>query len=248
MEIKTIADVLIKLNEIIAVAEKTGSRQGYFAVLYKEMTFAVQQGILRNKFTDGPRMEKMDVIFAKRYIDAHEAYALGQKVTNGWQTAFDACKRNDLAVIQHLILGVNTHINLDLAIATAETAPGSAIMDMQADYEIINNIIASLVDDVQDKLTKVWWPLFFIRDIVNNRQDAVINFSIVMARKTAWASAVALANVQGEGREGYINTMDNTVTEVAHRIMKPGAFVNFILTFVKWFESKDVTKNIGLIK
>jgi hypothetical protein len=39
------------------------------------VTKKVKNGIENNLFDDGPRMEKLDVIFAKRYIDAYKALA-----------------------------------------------------------------------------------------------------------------------------------------------------------------------------
>jgi Family of unknown function (DUF5995) len=243
----TIQQVLNRLDEIIISCENAPSRQGYFAVLYRRMTLAVQQGLQQKSFADAARMERLDVIFAKRYIDAFDAWQNNQPVTKGWHAAFTACNER-LTVIQHLILGVNTHINLDLAIATAEACPGIAITEMQADFDLINDTISSLVGEVQDKLTKVWWPLRFIRNITNNQHDAVINFSIVAARKAAWASAVALANIEGDTRTNYINGIDNTVTSLANGIIKPGFMINLLLKLVRLFEYSDVKRVIQLIK
>lgn len=247
MPITTLQDVLDRLDEIIMACENAASRQGYFAVLYRRMTLAVQQGILQNSFAKCDRMERLDVIFAKRYIDAFDAWQNNQQVTKGWHAVFTACN-SQLTVIQHLILGVNTHINLDLAIAAAEACPGNDITDLQADFDVINDTIGSLVGEVQDRLTKVWWPLRFVRDITNNQHDAVINFSIVAARKAAWASAVALANIEGETRTNYINSIDNTVTALANGIIKPGFMISLLLKLVRLFEYKDVKRVIQLIK
>ena len=245
--ITTIDAVIKKLDEIISDARQTNSRQGYFAALYRRMTIAVQQGINENRFKDAARMEMLDVIFAKRYLDAYENYRNKLPVTSGWKTAFDACNNNNLTVLQHLILGVNTHINLDLSIAAAETAPGEKVLDMQYDYEQINDIIASLTGEVQDKLTKVWWPLRLLRNIANNKQDAVINFSITAARKAAWANAIALANETDGQKNNHIHTIDQTVTGLANGIIDPGFFVNMLLKAVRFFENKDIGKNITLI-
>ena len=70
-------------------------------------------------------------------------------VLAGWKCAFDGCGNKSLTVIQHLLLGINTHINLDLAIAAATVAPGNNIQALAGDFNQINNEIASLVDDIQ---------------------------------------------------------------------------------------------------
>ena len=123
LNISDINGVLLELDKIIAQCERDGSRQAYFAVLYRQMTEAVRKGISDNIFEDGCRMEKLDVTFAKRYIGAWHCYRNASPCSLSWQAAFDACKKNDLTVVQHLVLGINTHINLDLSIAAAETAP-----------------------------------------------------------------------------------------------------------------------------
>ncbi len=78
-------------------------------------------------------MEKLDVIFAKRYLDAFAAYGLKQTCSGSWQWAFDGCTNTNLTVIQQLLLGINTHINLDLAIAAAHTCPGNGINALEKD-------------------------------------------------------------------------------------------------------------------
>lgn len=245
--VSTIQDVLDKLDAIIRQAEQSGSRQGYFAALYRRMTLAVQQASDKNDFTDKARMERLDVTFAKRYLDSYEAYQDKSAISHSWQFVFDTCEQKNITVIQHLLLGINTHINLDLAIAAADTCPGEAIYELRADYDLINDTIASLLDEVQDKLTKVWWPLFFIRKIVNHRQDGVINFSISTARTAAWANAVALCNAAPETRSNYIHGIDETVVAIANGITKPGWFAGLILKAVRWSEYKEVKRVIRLL-
>jgi hypothetical protein len=41
-------------------------------------------------------------------------------------------------------MGINTHINLDLAIAAALTSPGTAIYSLEKDFNKINDVISSL--------------------------------------------------------------------------------------------------------
>lgn len=248
MPITTIQDVLDELGSIILETEKDGSRAGYFAVLYHRMTLAVQQHIINGSFADPARMEQLDVTFAKRYIDAYHAYKSGAALSSGWKYAFDMAKTSPLTVIQHLMLGVNTHINLDLGIAAAAISTAETINDMQADFERINDIIASLTDEVQTKLTKVFWPMRLLRSIVNDRQTAVINFSIVAARKAAWANALLLANADEQGAAAHVRSMDETVTRIATGVAHPGFPVSWLLQVIRWFENKDVATNIQLIK
>lgn len=84
--------------------------------------------------------------------------------------------------MQHLLLGVNTHINLDLAIATATVAPGNSIYALHNDFNKINDLISSLMDDIEESLCKVWMPMRLLLKATDGKQDAVLNFSVEKAR------------------------------------------------------------------
>src|SRR5215218_1195068 len=113
-EARSILEVISRLEEIIEWCRKHNSRMGYFAVLYQRMTAAVLAGIERKTFTDGARMQRLDTIFANRYIRAWNAFINKKPCTKSWTKTFEACSNENLTVIQHLLLGINTHINLDL--------------------------------------------------------------------------------------------------------------------------------------
>lgn len=80
----TIDEVIQQLKAIINSAIDTGNRLGYFAALYHKVTVRVKEGILNNEFENGPRMEKLDVIFANRYLEAVTQYKNGQRPTGSW--------------------------------------------------------------------------------------------------------------------------------------------------------------------
>lgn len=247
MQAQTIQEVISALDDIIVQCEAQASRQAYFAILYKSMTEAVRDAIRAGVFEDNDRMERLDVHFANRYLSAWQQYNLQQPVTQSWQAAFDACTDDSPVVLQHLVLGVNTHINLDLAIAAATTAPGESIHGLQHDFDKINDIIAALTDGVQTKLQQVWWPLYFIRRVIRNKDNAVIGFSIVKARQFAWANAVALAQLPDLGAAAYIRQIDHTVASIAGNISRPRGWVQYILRLVRWWEPKDVKTVIGIL-
>lgn len=232
-----IKEVLAALDGIIDFCSKNELRAGYFACLYRSMTVAVEEAITRNMFADGPRMEKLDVIFANLYLDAWHCFQNRQPCSRSWQTAFDAAAANDLAVVQQLLLGVNTHINLDLAIAAADTAPGAAIEDLHQDFLVINSVIASMVGSVYNKLCNIWFPLRLLGRITQNRHENVINFSIVKAREASWNNALLLAYAgRDAARKQCIDPIDRGVNRIAEGIIKPGMMATLLLKTVRWME------------
>lgn len=245
--VNSIEEVIIQLDLIIARSREQQNAMGYFAMLYRRMTVAVSEGIKNGVFEDGKRMEQLDTVFASRYLEAWQAYTQHQKCSNAWYTTFEACRNPDLIVLQHLLAGVNAHINLDLGIAAAAIAPGNTIFLLQHDFDKINDVIASLTQAVQDALAAIWFPLRALQRITNNSGDAVLNFSIATARKTAWANAVALAFIDGSLRDTHINTIDSAVVTVANRIIHPGMITELMLSGVRSMENQEVSRNIDLL-
>ncbi len=247
-EANSIATVLQQQQALIDWAIAQQSRAGYFAVLYKKMTLAVEAAIQKGQFEDSHRMEQLIVHFANYYLRAWHAYQQQETCCNAWQQVFIACEQKSLVVLQHLILGINTHINLDLAKAAEQTSPGDAIHDLQNDFEKINDIIASLVQDVQTRLEKIWWPLKLLTDISNNRHKAVLNFSIDNARKASWANAIAISLVAGEQKAYHLKCMEDMVMVLTKKIVNPGKITMLLLKPVCWMEPKDVGKIIHMLQ
>lgn len=246
-EIKTIAEVITALDAIVQDCVSTQSRAGYFAALYKRMTMAVSEGIRKGQFEDGPRMEALDIIFAQRYLTAFNAFKRSEECSASWQDTLTGCDNRSLIVLQQLILGINTHINLDLAIAAAAVAPGDRIHALEADFNRINLLIASLVDDMQRCLEEVWFPMRFLKNVINKQGTAVLNFSIGIARKTSWANAVLLANMDAAGQAAHIKAMDAMVGEIGERIIHPGPWPSLLLRIIRFTEYEDVARTIRLI-
>lgn len=244
---KTIAEVISILDEIIAESILTKSRIGYFACLYRKMTIAVQKGINDNLFEDGARMEKLDVIFANRYIDAYYCQLTKNLTTTSWKIAFDNTNQQ-LTVIQHLLLGMNAHINLDLGIAAAETSREIDIQLLKKDFDLINDIIGSLINIVQKDLEEICAPMRLLKYVDNKSKESVINFSIETARNTAWLNAVALSALLPDSYTPYIKTLDLKISQVANNIINPNFSQSFLLRTVRIFEPNDVGVVINFLK
>ncbi|MFA6060446.1 MAG: DUF5995 family protein [Taibaiella sp.] len=247
MQANTLDEVIFILDQIIADCKAQGSRLGYFASLYRRMTLGVKEGVANGIFDDGPRMEKLDVVFANRYFTAYDQYSKGLQPTTCWQTAFAATKLDKLTVMQHLLLGVNAHINLDLGIAVAEVSTVATIHSMQKDYTRINDIIAGFFGVVQDNLTKIAFPMYFIKRIDPRRTAAVLNFSMVKARETAWNNALILSEAGPDGIPAVIDLTDKVVCQVANNIQSPGKWLSLLLGWIRWTEGNDIEKNIGYL-
>jgi len=248
MPARTIDEVLEHLDEIIDLARREKGRLGYFAALYRNVTIKVNEGILTGSFEDAARMERFDVAFANRYLDALERYRRGEELSKCWRTSFRAAQNWHPIVLQHLLLGINAHINLDLGIAAAQTSPGTQLSGLRRDFDSINNILWAMLDEVQDRLALVS-PSITLLDSVGGRSDeAIMNFSIKRAREAAWRVAERLAPLGPEEMQKEIDVLDRWVDVLASVIQYPPSISTRLTKFlIRLTESRDVGKVIDVL-
>ena len=236
MEAKTVNEVIKNLDLIIEQSKTEQSPMGYFAALYQKVTIKVKEKIEAKFFDDNERMEKLDVVFANRYLSAYSNYSNEHPITQSWKIALDATKNNRLIVLQHLLLGMNAHINLDLGIAAAQISDEANIESLKSDFDKINSILASLVDEVQKDLAEIWPTLTKILRFVKAIDDVLINFSMSLARDSAWDFAKKLTATDDSMKDQVINDKDIKVSELTRIISHPGIIVSFFLLFVRFGE------------
>ena len=244
---KTIEEVITKLDEIIAWSIKNNSPIGYFACNYRSMTIAVLDGVKKKKFEDGKRMITLDLEFANRYFEALENYQNNRKCSNAWFTAFEAAKNKDLLIMQHILLGINAHINLDLGVSAASIMPYRKVNALKNDFDKINEVIASINQKVQDSLSKICYPIELVDQISKGQDNVMLDFAISKARQTSWASAYILSNSILFIRPALINTIDNAATLIARNIIISKKIPPKMMKTMKLYESDDVKKNIKIL-
>ena len=245
----SIDQVLQRLDEIIEETVIENNYLGIFAYVYRRTTAQIKKAVENESFKDNPGMEKFDVTFARFYIDAYFNYQEGLPVSQSWRSAFDAGNEK-VTIIQHLLLGMNAHINLDLGQTAAKHAPGNNIQGVKDDFMEVNLVLKSLTDEMQKRLGKVS-PLMFLLDWAGKRTDELLaNFSMVKARDQAWSLAEDIAMLDTENeKQDRIEQADRNVALFSKLIKRPpGKVLNFILNFIGNFEEKNVGKIIDKLR
>lgn len=240
--------VLASLDRIIAWAKAEASRQGYFPALYRKVTQRIKDGILAGEFEDNARMERFDVIFANRYLAAFSAYHAGAPVTEVWRVAFEASDDWHLTVIQHLLLGVNAHIDLDLGIAAAETMDFENLPALQSDFEAINGVLGGLIDEVQSELGEVW-PLLRWFDLAAGGLDEwLARFGIELSRDHAWRVAEEYSALAPQRRPEKLAALDRAIAQLNRKIRSPKLTLRAALLLVRLGELRSVARIIAILE
>ncbi len=127
-----------------------------FAALYTNTTKEVRKGIAAGRFDDAVYGSDLLTEFAELYRVGFVGYVDRAPIAGAWQVAFDAAKASDDAhaqgrpddvlSLQHVALGVNAHVNHDLAHAVATvTLEGGALASRKHDYDVVRSILEEIV-------------------------------------------------------------------------------------------------------
>jgi hypothetical protein len=244
----TIQEVLKQLDVIIEESIATNSRLGLFAYIYRRTTAEIATEIALGHFEDNERLETLDVAFANLYLEAYHAYKKGQPVSAVWAYAFDNAN-TPLTILQHILLGMNAHINLDLAVATASTMSGQDIRDIEADFNKVNDILKQITNELQDRLSRVS-PLMFLLDVLSkNNDEKLIDFSMRKAREQSWNSANLVWALGDPQKEEAIHKIDGLVLQISTLIKTPKTrILRFLLKLMQKLETKQVSRIISKLK
>ena len=247
--VENIEEVIARLDEVVATARRERSRLGFFAALYRNVTGKVKEGIDAGRFDDGARMGRFDTLFARRYLTAYDSFRRGEPASECWQVAFRAASSRRPLILQHLLLGINAHINLDLGVAAAEVAPGAELPSLKPDFDRINDILAGMVMKVRSNVGELSPWINFLDMVVDDRaEDRVINFKLGKARRSAWLVANTMASADPGERAKKLAALDLAVAGFGRLILRPpGVLLNLKLLAVSLRETDDIPKAIDVL-
>jgi Family of unknown function (DUF5995) len=174
-------------------------------------------------------MDALDTVFANRYLIAYYDWRADRPIPLAWQAAFQACVSTPHLVYQHLLLGMNAHINLDLGLAVADIALPGRLAVLHGDFLKINDILLQMIDGVQDALA-LSAPWLGRLDRLGGQLDEMITHRVICrARKHAWQVANDLLGAEQMAKPHLIAQVDKNAQAIANRIMRAGQLSHKVL-------------------
>ena len=138
--------------ELRSIAESSDDAIGYFPAVYSRVTTQIALSIERGEFADGDRMNVFATEFASRYLDAWNRKVPRPRC---WQATWDVAEEN-LLIVQHLLLGINAHVNFDLPQSVAAVARQSGdLAGAREDFDTVNDLLSSVSVDVLGDLGRL---------------------------------------------------------------------------------------------
>lgn len=194
---ETIDDAHERLVALERLFRERDDRRGAFLAIYARVTEEVGLAIERGEFADPGWVRNYLVVFADLYRRALLAYETGnlETLADPWQVAFESAERGDCSVAQDAVLGINAHVNYDLALALTAVGLDGDREAKYADHCAVNRVLRRLVDEVQDRLAERYAPGLADVDEALGRLDEFVSvLALAEGRDSAWRTAVALTD------------------------------------------------------
>lgn len=214
--------VIHQLDEVIERALRERSRIGYFAALYRHVAARLRACVAEGMFEHPAFIVALNQAFLARYLDALDQYRRGELPPKAWLVAFEAAQSSAPTVDQHLILGINAHINLDLGVAVARAAQGAYLPHLKADFDRMTAVLIELFDAVMKNLGAVSPLLGRLDAVAGAPKDALVHFGMDRARQHAWNVAVRLSAMPGQAeRVAEVARLDDFVAGLGRLVASP---------------------------
>jgi hypothetical protein len=224
-------------SELRGIALDSTDARGYFAAMYARVTARIAAAIDSDRFTDGPRMDEFATAFANYYVHALRGTVPAPRC---WQASWDVAGDHKLLIVQHLLLGINAHVNHDLALTVVEVAGiRGEIGSIRPDFNAVNDVLAETYDDLLSDLGRV--SRWATAASSKGGADA-FNFSLRHAREQAWRAAVAMHTLNDAELRAYQTELDRCVSALAYIVTRPPRLARPLVWLARRFESNDARK------
>jgi len=222
-----IGAVIAKLERLQSILDdlppgRSGNRVAAFNDLYLTITRRVEQA-LQTDASEPEFLELLDVEFAKRYFDALDRWNRDDEDTpDVWEVLFKRAGDARMSRLVAAALGVNAHINHDLALALVATwndrgAPEDDLI--HHDYSLVDQIFYEEIPLLRRGYSTAWQ--LEIDRLVGPLDDWSQRVLVTVTRAHAWDQALRLWALRAdEGDfEQACRTMDRAASLVGEWLL-----------------------------
>lgn len=205
--------VIAHMQSFVQRWDEAADRKAVFLRCYSMMTANMLAAIERGEFTDRDWVDRLLHRFADYYFDALDRYERTPAAAPAvWRLAHDATRDPATLPLQHLLLGVNAHINYDLVLTLADllepewgalSAPQRAAR--YRDHGHVNRVIARTIDAVQDEVLEPAMPGMSLLDVLMGPLDEYLIARLITGwREDVWQNAARLMEARARGDDAPV--------------------------------------------
>jgi hypothetical protein len=224
------------IEELRSVALAANDASGHFPAMYARVTDRIRHAAAAGEFGDGEGMVRFARAFAGWYLRPR---AGDEPVPGSWRAAWDVGGDRRLLIVQHLLLGINAHVNHDLGQVVVELADecgDDSLAGMRADFDTVNAVLAATMPDVMRDLGR---SSRWVNATAAWGAGRWFHFSLEAAREQAWRFAERTHPLEVDERRFAARELDELVRVLAHLITKPVWPVRWFVPVGRWLEVDD---------
>lgn len=216
--------------------------RGFFPAIYYQETMAILDAVDAGRFTDVPRLERLVERFAGLFLSPWRGEVAAPRC---WEAAWDVATDDTLLIAQHLLVGINAHLNHDLPQALVSTAADhGGLARLQPDYE---QVAVTLQHSSRRVLRNLDTVSRWTSEAVFLGGGRLFHFSLARARRQAWQAAEHMDGMGPSEREAYVDQLDGLVSVLAYLIAHPPGFVRLLARGARLLEQSDPVKVIAAL-
>lgn len=197
------------MKALVQQWEQHSDHKAIFLRCYLMMTSNMLAAIEQHEFNDPAWVNRLLHLFADYYFAALTAYQQSPvSAPAAWQLAHNSANDPQVTTLQHLLLGVNAHINYDLVLTLVDLLkPEWADLSTSqrswrySDHCKVNEVIGRTTDAVQDQIIGPGMPFMdWIDKLLGPIDEFLISHLISHWREAVWQNATHLLEMN-EGSE-----------------------------------------------
>ena len=217
----TIPDVIARMQAIDALLPVTDGLK-WFNRLYLMVTQQVDLRPSDGAWQSPVWLDRLDVVFASFYFGAVAGYLSGGSVPSAWNALFEARYSTGIDRIQFALVGMNAHINHDLALALLATDAELNVIPVagsaeSSDYQSVNELLKTVMPSALTMLATD--TLGVLAEDTGKIGRLLAFWDICSARNLAWDFANHLRDLTGLTRDAAIAAQDATTGALGRAIL-----------------------------
>ncbi|WP_437652329.1 DUF5995 family protein [Sorangium sp. So ce1182] len=231
MKPMNVAEALVALETVAARLREKNDPRAVFPDVYAVITRRVKEAVVDgtdDRFLEPAWISRLAGIFCEYYLKALEASLDGRSTgVEAWDVAFQCNSARGTAAAVHALLGINAHINYDLALGLYQNiVQHGAVQDARLlgryrhDHDLVNEILAAAMPEIFAILSdRYGCPLARIATFTKDVQRTVSSVVLFMLRKwrdRVWDDLLSLLATAGDlDRRTVVTRMNRNAGKVA---------------------------------
>jgi len=183
------------------------SHDAVFAMTYLRITQTYKWSVEQPGYYEDPRwMNHAVAVFAKYYLRAFDAWQVGNTaaVPEAWRIAFGASGAKRVSGSGNLMLGVNAHINRDLAFAMEAAGLADEDGSKKRNFDTVNKVLNSATLALTAELAARFDPSMADSGSPYHVDSVAIGNVMFGWREQAWRNAEALSSAPTEAARALV--------------------------------------------